>query len=106
MALTTAPILDIVDPNKQFVLEIDASGEAIGAILMQGGCLVAFEIKKLDRPKWNYSAYERELLVIIPALKKWHHYLYGTTFEVRTNHESLKWLSNQKELTGRKVCWT
>ena len=44
-----APILDIVDPNKPFVLEIDANGEAIGAVLMQGGCLVAFANKKLDR---------------------------------------------------------
>ena len=49
MALAVAPILDIVDPNEPFVLETDASGEAIGAILMQGGHLVAFESKKLDR---------------------------------------------------------
>ena len=72
---------------------------------MQGGCPIAFESKKLDRTQWNYSAYERELFAIIHALKKWHHYLYGATFEVWTDHESLKWLSIQKELIGRKVCW-
>ena len=49
VVLAVAPILDIVDPNKLFVLEMDASGEAIGVVLMQGRCLVAFKSKKLDR---------------------------------------------------------
>ena len=75
------------------------------AILLQRGRPVAFESKKLDRAQRNYSAYERELLTIIHALKKWRHYLYGATFEVRTDHESLKWLSSQAELKGRKVRW-
>ena len=105
-ALAAAPVLDIVDPNEPFVLETDANGDAIGAVLMQGRRPIAFESKKLDCAQRNYSAYERELLAIVHALKKWRHYLYGATFEVRTDHESLKWLSNQKELTGRKARWT
>ena len=104
VALARVSILDIID--EPFVLEMDTSGgEAIGVVLMQGGCLVAFESKKLDRAQRNYSAYERELLAIIHALKKWRHYLYGATFEVQTDHESLKWLSSQKKLTGRKAHW-
>ena len=59
----------------------------------------------MDRAQRNYSTYERELLAIVHALKKWRHYLYGATFEVRTDHESLKWLSNQNELKGRKARW-
>ena len=94
VALAIAPVLDTVDPNEPFVSETDASGDAIGTIMMQGGQPVAFESKKLDRTQRNYSAYKRELLVIIHALKKWQHYLYGATFEVRMDHESLKWLSS------------
>ena len=59
VALAVALILDIVDPNEPFVLETDASGEAIGAILMQGGCPVAFESKKLNCVQRNYAAYKR-----------------------------------------------
>ena len=32
-------------------------------------------------------------------------YLYGATFGSHKNHESLKWLSNWKKLTGRKAHW-
>ena len=67
MALAVAPVLDIVGPNEPFVLEMDASGETIGVVFMQGGRLVAFESKKLDRALRNYLAYERELLAIIHA---------------------------------------
>ncbi|MCO5580446.1 hypothetical protein L7F22_034314 [Adiantum nelumboides] len=96
----------MVDSNEPFVLEIDANGEVMGAVLMQRGCSIAFESKKLDCAQRNYSAYERELLAIIHTLKKWRHYLYGATFEVRTDHESLKWLSGQNKLKGRKAQWT
>ncbi|MCO5558830.1 hypothetical protein L7F22_012418 [Adiantum nelumboides] len=105
VAIAAAPVLTIVDPNKPFVLETDASGEAMGAVLMQRGRPIAFESKKLDCAQQNYSAYERELLAIIHALKKWRHYLFGATFEVRTDHESLKWLSSQNEMKGRKARW-
>ena len=102
VALAVAPILDIVDPNELFVLETDASGEAIGAVLMQGGHPVAFESKKLDRA--HYSFYKQELLAIVHAKKKWRHYLYWATFEAQTNHESLKWLLVRRNwLVGRCI---
>ena len=94
MALLATPVLDIVDPNEPFVLETDASGNAIEAVLMQGGCPIAFESKKLDRAHWNYLAYKQELLAIVHALIQWCHHLYGATFKVPIDHESLKWLSN------------
>ncbi|MCO5548898.1 hypothetical protein L7F22_002360 [Adiantum nelumboides] len=102
VAIAAAHVLTIVDSNEPFVLETDVSGEAMGAVLIQRGYLVAFESKNLDRAQRNNLAYDRELLAIIHALKKWKHYLYGATFEVRTDHEILKWLSSQNELKGRK----
>ena len=43
--------------------------------------------------------------MMIHALKKSHHHLYGATFEVQIDHEILKCLSCKKELTGRKAHW-
>ena len=49
VALATAPILAIVDPQKPFVVETDASAKAVGVVLIQDGHLVAYESKKLNR---------------------------------------------------------
>ena len=46
--LVITPILNILDPKEQFALETHANGEAIGVVIMQGGCRIAFESKKLD----------------------------------------------------------
>ena len=58
VATATAPVLVVVDPHKPFVVEMDASASAVGAILLQDGCPVAFESKKLNNAQHNYSAYE------------------------------------------------
>ena len=106
VALVAAPILDIVDPNEPFLLETDASGNAIGAILMQGGHPVAFESKKVDRAHQNYFGLWARVVVDSSCSNKWWRYLYGATYKVWTDHKSLKWLFSQKELTGKKACWT
>lgn len=72
---------------------------------MQGGRPVAFESKKLNCTQRNYSAYEQELFAIVHALKKWRHYLYGATFTIATDHQSIKWLTTQRELSRRKAHW-
>ena len=39
------------------------------------------------------------------ALKIWRHYLYGAKFEVFSDHKSLKYLFDQKELNMRQRRW-
>ena len=88
--LATAPILAIVDLQKPFVAETDASAKAVGAVLIQDGPPVAYESKKLNCAQQNYSAYE--LFAIIYALRKWQHYLYGAQYEIVFYHKIIKWL--------------
>ncbi|MCO5552452.1 hypothetical protein L7F22_005963 [Adiantum nelumboides] len=87
--VTTAPMLHIVDPSKPFVVETDASDYAIGAALYQDGRPVAFESKKLSDAEICYPTYEKELYAVVHALRKWRHYLYGSTFVAWTDHHSL-----------------
>ena len=47
---------------------------AIGVILYQGSHPIAFESKNLDVAQSRYSVQEKELFVVIHALKTWRHY--------------------------------
>jgi len=50
----------------------------------------------------NYEIYDKELLVIIEALRKWRQYLLDTTkkFEVWIYHENLKYFREPHKLNG------
>lgn len=71
--LTIAPILNIVDPNKEYVVCTDARKEGVGGVLMQEGKLIAYESRKLKEHEQKYSAYDLELAAVIHALKMWRH---------------------------------
>ena len=53
----------------------------------------------------NYPTHDMELLAIIHALKKWHHYLLGQTFELVVDHKNLKWIFTQNDLNMRQRRW-
>ncbi|MCO5586185.1 hypothetical protein L7F22_040124 [Adiantum nelumboides] len=103
--VTTAPILHIVDPSKLFVVETDASDYANGAALYQDGCPVVFESKKLSDAEMRYPTYEKELYAVVHTLRKWRHYLYGSTFVAWTDHHSLCYVCDQGDLRARKARW-
>ena len=46
----------------------------------------------------NYPTHDLELAAVVFVLKIWRHYLYGSRFEVFSDHKSLKYLFDQKEL--------
>ena len=82
-ALTQIPVLTIMNPWKgNVVLCIHASDLAIYAILMQDKRVVAYESCKLNNAELNYLVHEKELLVVMHALKVWRHYLLGFKFKI------------------------
>ena len=53
----------------------------------------------------NYLTHDLELAAVVYVLKIWRHYLYGPNFEVFSDHKSLKYLFDKKELNMRQRRW-
>ena len=108
-ALTTTPLLTYPKENAPFVLDTDASGSAIGAVLSQRQDdeerVVLYYSRGLSRPERNYCVTRRELLAVVESIKHCHHYLYGSHFTVRTDHGALRWLLNFKNPEGQIARW-
>ena len=111
--LTSAPILAIFDPEKEALLETDASDFAIGACLTQKGDdgkirPVAYYSRKQTQPELNYDIHDKELLAVVEAFKQWRVYLEGTKYPVQvfTDHKNLLYWTTTKELNRRQVRWS
>jgi len=72
---------------------------------MQDRNVVAYASRQLIIHERNYPTHDLELAAIVFALKIWWHYLYGGKFEFFSDHKSLKYLFDQKELNMRQRRW-
>ena len=108
--LVTAPILGYPDvEGGTFILDTDASNEAIGAVLsqIQDGkeIVIAYASRTLTSPEKNYCVTRKEMLAVVYFVKHFKHYLLGREFVLRTDHGSLVWLHKFKEPDGQIARW-
>ena len=110
MVLTNAPLLAFPDFNRDFLLETDASGIGLGAVLAQkqaDGSVrpIAFASRTLQKHEKNYGITEMEALGVVWAVKHFRPYLYGHGCDVYTDHEALKSLLNTPQPSGKLARW-
>ena len=103
--MSSCPVLALPDFTQPFVLECDASEEGIRVVLMQNHHPIAFQSRKLKEYERLYSIYDKEMLAIMHALAKFRQYLVGNRFKVKTDHNSLRFFLEQKELNKRQQKW-
>ena len=107
--LVSAPLLKNPDFTRTFILQTDASGVGVGAVLSQGeeeDYPVAYFSRKLLPRERAYSTVEKECLAIVLAVKHFRVYLLGRSFIVQTDHRALQWLHHFKEKNARLTRWS
>ncbi|KAK1424580.1 hypothetical protein QVD17_19913 [Tagetes erecta] len=72
---------------------------------MQRGKEIAYASRQLKENEVNYPTHDLELAAVVFALKIWRHYLYGTKCTLYTDHKSLKYFLEQKDLNMRQRRW-
>ena len=104
-AMVHPPMLALPNFDQPFVVECDASGRGIGAVLMQNGRSIAYHSQALKGENLALSTYEKKLLALVIAVKRWRTYLVGRPFTVKTDQQSLKYLLEQKIGTLAQQKW-
>src|SRR5271170_3219221 len=108
-----APILQMPDPTKPFVVETDTSKFASGGILRQQDSNgdwhpCSYISKSFSETERNYEIYDRELLAIVRALTDWRHYLVGSphVVTVLSDHRNLTYFRTTQKLNRRQARWS
>ncbi|XP_067266693.1 uncharacterized protein [Chanodichthys erythropterus] len=108
--LTHAPVLAYADPAKPYVLHVDASLSGLGAVLNQehldGLRPVAYASRRLSAAERHYPIHQLEFLALKWAVvDKFHDYLYGAKFTVRTDNNPLTYVLTSAKLSATGHRW-
>ncbi|CAG2243204.1 Retrovirus-related Pol polyprotein from transposon 17.6,Retrovirus-related Pol polyprotein from transposon 412,Retrovirus-related Pol polyprotein from transposon 297 [Mytilus edulis] len=107
--LTGANIMGHPNNADEFILDVDASGTGIGAVLQQvqegRERYIAYASRSLNRAERNYCITQQELLAVRYFVDYFRQYLLGRKFKIRSDHQALIWLFRLKEPRGRIARW-
>ena len=113
--VTSEPVIVPPDTEQQFILYVDASQFATGAILYQADKArsdkrgkpllrpLGFNSQTFNKTEQNYPIYDRELLAVIRGLRCWKHLLRNTVYPVLviTDHANLQYYREPQKIGPR-----
>ena len=104
------PVLYTIKDEGKLKIEVDGSGYAMGAVLLQEQenqwRTITHMSETYNEAERNYHTGDREMLAIMKALKKWRQYLVGSgQFEIWTDHRNLTYFQKPQNLNRRQAGW-
>jgi hypothetical protein len=87
--ISSAPVLTYYDPSREITLSVDASKDAMRAVISHDKRPIAYASASLKKCQQNYSQIEKELLAVLFGCIKYYQYVYGKHVLVETDHKPL-----------------
>ena len=107
--LIEAPVLALPTDGDPYIIDTDASLEAISAVLSQVQSgeekVICYGSRVCSPAEQNYDVTGRELLAIVYFLILYRPYLLGRKFLLRTDHSALQWLRKTPLPIGQQARW-
>jgi hypothetical protein len=85
-------VLALSNIQHPFEIETDASGYAMGAVLMQYCKPIFYHSETFNQAIVNYPTYDKELYALFQRVKKWKHYFLGKETIIHIDHQPLQYL--------------
>ena len=104
----SAPVLAYPDPNREYLLETDASKLGLGAVLSQKQSdrkyhPVAFGSRALHGAEVNYHSTKLEFLAMKWSIEHFQTYLLGHCFKVHTDNNPLTYFLTLPNIDATKL---
>ena len=106
-----APILAYADFTKPFKLHTDACGSGLGAVLYQTckdgtDAVIAYASRSMSKAESHYPVHKLNFLALKWVIvKRFHEYLYGSTFNIYTDTNPLTYILTTPKLDMASHCW-
>ena len=105
--LSSAETLGYFDLSAKTQVIADASPVGLGAVLVQEKHgqrrVICYASRSLSRVERRYSQTEKEALSLVWACERFHLYIYGTDFELVTDHKPLQYIFSEKSKPSARV---
>ena len=106
----STPVLAYLDPNKEYLLQMDASKLGLGAVLSKKQFdgryhLVAFGSRALHGAEVNYHSTKLKFLAMKRSIKHFQNYLLGRCFKVHTDNNPLTYFFTSPNKDAMKQRW-
>ena len=99
----------MMDLSKPFILQVAASHDRFGTVLLQKvegkKSPMAYASRTLKASEQAYAVIEKECLALVWGIQKFYRYIYGTAFTVETDHQPLSYLNKTKLSNPRLMQW-
>lgn len=109
-ALINSPVPTLSRSDLRHVLDSDSLNKQLGCVLMQHHSdqsirPIGYFSRTISDAEKKYDTTDQEFLVLVLQVLLLLPYIYGSHFEILTNHYSLKWLLDLSVPTIKLSRW-